>query len=112
MDNSAVEESKSDHKNRKLCLREKITMTEVEGNSIMEHKLPEQEWVAVDRQLKLVKSRLKINAAVKECPKLIEQKENYIPLKSSSSIKPLTESELSSVPREQISSSASNYSIK
>lgn len=46
------------------------------------HSLPESNWIEVEKQLKSVKSRLKVNSAVKQCPELIEQAVNFVPLKS------------------------------
>ncbi|XKL59654.1 hypothetical protein PGB90_000670 [Kerria lacca] len=41
----------------------------------------DKEWVEVNKQLKSVKARLKANTAVKSYPQLVEQKENFTPLK-------------------------------
>lgn len=46
----------------------------------------EEEWIEVEKQVKSVKSRLKINAAVRNCPEMIEQKENFVPLIKSSKL--------------------------
>lgn len=78
-------------------------------------KMVKNEWVAVSRQIGSVKSRLRVNAAVKKCPQIIEQKENYIPLnggKSSTCDEPFMKSETNAIPHEQMNPSDSNYSIE
>lgn len=83
--------------------------TEVDVVSATLHGMPEEEWVAVDRQVRSVKLRLKVNEAAKECPKLIEQDENYVTLNFKK--KPFAESNPCTVPRER-SPNYVNYLIE
>lgn len=88
---SPITDSKSDFSERKVTSQkytddvsvlEEIILAETCRSSM-------EEWVGVKRNLKSVKSRLKINAAVRESPELLKQKEYFIPLirKDTSSLK-------------------------
>lgn len=85
----AVNDSKTNIRETKLNALPKykvdVRKTEVNTSPVESKKMPTEEWVEVDRQLKSVKLRLKANAAVRECPELIEQKENFVPLGANNS---------------------------
>lgn len=75
--------SESDHtptKESKVAITEEITPRNSPVSSIQIEKTSTNEWMTVDKHLKSVRSRLKVNEAVKSCPQLIEHKENYTPL--------------------------------
>lgn len=72
-DNTVVKEPK-------VTVAEEITSHGGTVSSIEAEKTSTSEWMTVDKHLKSVKTRLRVNAAAKSCPQLIEHKENYTPL--------------------------------
>lgn len=88
---SPITDSKSDFRELNVTSQKYTDDVSVLEEVILEEscRSPEEEWVGVKRNLKSVKSRLKINATARESPELLEQKEYFIPLirKDTSSLK-------------------------
>ena len=102
-------------KEQRALLTEQITsrtspVSSVPTEKTRIEKAPTNDWMTVEKHLKSVKTRLKVNSMAKSFPRLVELKENFTPLGRSRV--PMSPGEEQTNESEEVTQRTRTYSVE